>query len=697
MKQREQPSLSVRAFLFVVLTLGGVVAIAAAPLEASDPQQTLLEVVSGDNQSGVVSRELPVELEVRLTSSGKAVPGATIEFRLVASPAGAREDGLPPPGPFPLEAVTDEEGIARAKCRLGSVPGIYIVTATFLGDGRPMVVTFTAEARREDWLIFVIFGILGSLAIFLYGIRGMSDGFQKLAGDRIKRWLAVLTTNRFLGVFAGIGISSILQSSAAASAMLIGFTGAGLVSLVQALAVIIGGKIGTTITAQLIALRLTDYALLFVGIGFLLRVVSKRQGYRHAGQAILGFGLLFLGIKLISEVVAPLTTSEPVLKALSSVEDLKTGIVIGMLFTILVQSSGATIGVVIALSANGLVGLDTAIPIIYGASLGSGVSVLIASLGAKREGKRVALGHLVIAILGVAIVAPFSEYHKQVALFLAPVSTSPGRVATEAAAQQIACAQLVYSVAVAVVLIPLVKVLAVLLEKLLPGAPASDRFKPEYLDNSSFKFPSLALEQAQRETVRMAGIARVMVEKAILPFTERDKLLLQELAYEDDKVDILRHAITRFLTTLSSWPLTEQESKRQITLLRVVAKLEDIGDIVVREILHLATKFLTQGLHFSAEGLQQIRDYHWEIVGTLDTVITAVRTNDPVLARRLIDNKVHIVEREKELHRAHIERLCKGMQESVSTSSIHLDLLTNLRRVNSHVVDVAYALMDEHG
>ncbi|MBE0665185.1 MAG: Na/Pi cotransporter family protein, partial [Candidatus Aminicenantes bacterium] len=344
-----------------------------------------------------------------------------------------------------------------------------------------------AGATPVSWKL-LIFGLLGGLAFFLYGIEKMSVGMQKTAGNKMRAVLAAITKNRIIALGIGAGITMLIQSSSATTVMLVSFVQAGLMSFTQSLGVILGADIGTTVTAQLIAFKLTDYALLMIAVGFGLYIFAKNDNSKNIGEMILGFGILFYGMKLMSDSMSPLRSHQGFVGMMAGLQDPLIGLLIGTLFTAVVQSSAATIGVVIVLSQQGLLTLAAGIPVIFGANIGTCITAGLAAIGTTREAKRVALAHVLFKIFGVL-------------LFIFWVPTYAGIISELAVsfgsdiARQIANAHAIFNISLAVVFIPFTPFFARLIERILPVKEVAGVGAPVWhLDESSISSPALAID-----------------------------------------------------------------------------------------------------------------------------------------------------------------------------------------------------------
>jgi phosphate:Na+ symporter len=513
----------------------------------------------------------------------------------------------------------------------------------------------------------------------------LGEGLQHAAGGRMRQILGTISRSRFRAVMVGAFITAVIQSSSATTIMLVGFASSGLMDLTQTIGMILGADIGTTVTVQLIAFQVFDYALLLVGIGFLMIFTSGRKIFKYVGQVILGFGLIFLAIKTMSDAMAPLRQNEIVKAILVSLGDQPLlGVIVAAVVSALVHSSAATIGLTITLSLQGLLPLAAAIPIIFGANIGTCATALASSVGAKAEAKRVAVAHIFFKVVGVLVFLPF----------ITPF-TRAVQMTTEEVPRQIANAHTLFNVGITLFFLPFSTILARLITRLVPEDIQRDGlFRPKYLDEQVLETPALALGQATREALRMADIVSEMFSKTIGTFSEEEPELIEYIQEKDDQVDTLDREIKHYLTKLSHQGLTDEQSKREIGILAFVNNMENIGDIVDRNLMDLARKKLGKGVRFSEPGMKEIVLLHRKVFQNLELAISAFASGDPTLANQVLERKLEISQTERKFRQAHIQRLHDGYRESIDTSEIHLDVLTNLKRINSHVTAVAYPVLE---
>jgi phosphate:Na+ symporter len=532
----------------------------------------------------------------------------------------------------------------------------------------------------------VLLELAGGVSLLRYGLHLAGEGLQALAGVRLRYALASVTKNRVLGLGAGALITAILQSSSATTIMLVGFTGSGLLTLRQAMAVILGADVGTTATVQLLAFPITHYALGVIAGGFLLFFFGQRQQTKTLGTAILGFGLIFLGLRLIASGAEPFVGEPLVGQAFLALGDHPVlGIAISAIITALLHSSAATIGIALALSSHGLLTLHGALPIILGANIGTCAPALISSLGGVPEAKRVAVAHTLFKVSGVVLVYPV------LGVFETWVAASAASLP-----HQIANAHTLFNLGLALVFLPFTVPFAGLVSRLVRERPRAHEWaKPKYLDPHVLDVPSLALSQATRETLRMADLVHEMLRDTIRPFKDGDQELVEAIERKEDWVDALNREIKLYITKLSEKSLTKEQLDREMMLLAVINDLENIGDIVDKNLMELAKKKLYKDLRFSEGGVREVVELHGLVEKNFERVIAAFASQDPEVAKQVIEQKARISQKERELKQAHIHRLHAGLPESIETSAIHLDVLTNLKRINSHVTNIAYPLIDQ--
>jgi phosphate:Na+ symporter len=532
----------------------------------------------------------------------------------------------------------------------------------------------------------ILLSLFGGMALLLYGIQLTGDSLQRAAGGKLRTLLTGLARNRVVALFAGAAATALLQSSSATTVMLIGFVSAGLMTFSQTLGLILGADIGTTLTVQLIAFKITDYSLLLVGGGFLVVFVSRQRVPRDIGTAILGFGLMFLGLKLILDGAAPVKANPLATQLIASVADstlMAAAVAAG--FSALVHSSAATIGIALALASEGLLSLTGAVAIVIGANIGTCATALMAAVGASAEAKRVALAHIAFKLLGAALALPLLGAFTD---FVARTATDPAR--------QIANAHSLFNIGISLLFLPFTPWAGRAIEALVPDDQVGDNpFKTRYLDDRSVDQPSLALGQATREALRMADVVQGMLRDVVPALRADNPELIEDVERRDDQADFLEREIKLFLTRLGRETMGPDLSQKEIALISVIGNLENIGDIIDKNLMELARKRLYQGRRFSESGWGEILEFHGLVSKNLERAIAAFAANDRALAQEVLDQRPYIRQRERELRESHLNRLRSGLAESLDTSEIHLDVLTNLKRISSHVSGLVFPILEE--
>jgi len=529
----------------------------------------------------------------------------------------------------------------------------------------------------------MIFGLVGGLGMFIYGMRVMGDGLQKVAGDRLRRLLEVLTRNPILGVAVGAAVTAVIQSSSATTVMVVGFVNAGLLTLPQAAGVIMGANIGTTITAQLIAFKLTRYALPAIGLGVALLLFGRRRVHQSLGEVILGFGLLFVGMETMKVAMEPLRDLAWFSNAMVALSaNPLCGVFVGVGMTSLVQSSSATIGILQALAAQGLLGLNVAVPILCGDNIGTTVTALLSSIGTSVTARRAAVIHLLFNIVGTLVF-----------LILLPALLPLVSHLSSDVVRQIAHTHTLFNVANTAFQLPFIGLLVHTALRLVPGKVVILERGAKYLDQRLFTSPSIALGQATREALRMGELARDTVQDAIRGFFDSDAAALRDANAKEDVVDDLEEQITDYLVRLSNASLTDQQSERLTLLLNVTNDVERVGDHA-QNIAELAEYRIAQGLPFSDQALGELESMCRRVISVFEQALHALRFNDTGAALEIIHHEDTIDLMEKELRRSHIKRLNEGRCYPGS-GIVFLDIISNLERIGDHAANIAHGVLGD--
>jgi len=527
----------------------------------------------------------------------------------------------------------------------------------------------------------LIFGVVGGLGLFIYGLKLMGEGLQKAAGDKMRKLLHALTTNPLMGCIVGAGVTSILQSSSATTVMAVGFVNAGLMSLKQAVGVILGANIGTTITAQLIAFKLTDFALPILGVGFGIHFFAKRRFWKFFGLFMLGFGMLFLGLSIMGSVVKPLGKSEAVRQAfLNFSTNPFLGVLTGMIVTFIVQSSSVSIGLILTLAGVGLLDLQGAIPLMLGANIGTCITAMLASIGASISARRTAVAHVMFNVFGsVAILLILPFYTKLVML----TSTDLLR--------QCANAHSVFNICNTILFLPFVGAYTKLITRIVPGEEVIVETGPKYLESHLLNTPLVALDAATKEITRMASLSREMVNDAMDAFFKSSLSRQRAVSSKEEAVDSLQAAVSHYLVELTQRSLSEEESTKIPAMLHAVNDIERIGDHS-ENLMELTERKISERLPFSEYAIAELHQMHDEVNQMAGEAIKALETNDPEVAKSVLQREEKVNSLTEQMKQNHIQRLNKG-ECKVTSGILFLDIISNFEKIGDHLTNVAQAVM----
>jgi phosphate:Na+ symporter len=643
----------------------------SALLRAVDP---VGNDISGDNQVGIAARELSKPIMVRVID-GKGRPSYNTEvvFSILEQPKeniiskkfATLSDSI---------AMTDQDGYAMTRLALGKTIGNYYIIAKTQDES----MIFKAVALQKNWLLFLLFSLFGGLGIFIFGLNYGSKGLVRVAGAKMRDLLFSLTKHRIIALLTGIVVTVILGSSTASSILLVKFASSGIIMLQQALGVLMGINIGTTITVQILAFRLLDYAILIVGIGFFTMHIFPKL--RNIGQAIFGLGLLFFSLRLMSLATANLRYLPDFGSIIASMASLPMlGIIIGALLAFLLRSSAATIGIVLIFAFDSLIELPQAVPIILGANLGTTFSSLISAN--TIEGRRVAIGHIIFNGFVIAILFPFLKYIPNIMAWIGGDN-----------ARQIANLHTSFNILTAIIFLPLLKPFTKVLESLVKGTK-QEQLRQQRLAPAFLSTPAIALGQSAREILHMADIVIRMVEESMEVFRNRDDSLRKRIIETDNEVDCLEETITPYLIRITEREMDNKLSNFHRALMTAVNEIENIGDVISKKIMVYAKKQIDTGFVFSEEGFAQIEDYHQFVLTTLRMAIDVLATRDRKLALEIVTRKEIGYQKAKELNEQHLDRLKRGLKESLETSTVHVDLISDLERINFHASVLAEGLL----
>lgn len=542
------------------------------------------------------------------------------------------------------------------------------------------------EAKMEmDWGSMSM-TLFGGLALFLYGMEKMAESLKAVAGDSMKWILGKLTTNRIMGLLTGAFVTAVIQSSSVTTVMLVGFVTAGLMSLSQAIGVILGADIGTTITAQIVAFKVTKYALLLVAIGFLMIFASRAEKVRQYGALIMGLGLIFFGMGVMSDGMRPLRDYEPFIQMMQNVSNPLVGILIATLFTALIQSSSATMGVVIALALQGLITLDAGIALALGANIGTCATAGLAAIGKPREAVRVAVAHVTFKIVGVALIFAFIPQLAELVRWISPVAdtglTGMNKLAAETP-RQIANAHTVFNVGIAFLFLPAAGLFARFCEWVVPDRPMEEAMivRPKYLDEGLLTTPALALDRTRLEVLHMGEHVEAMLAKVMPAIAEKDRAALQELKQMDEFVDALHASTVGYLGKISKTSLSEVQTKEFIKLMEAVNNLENIGDIIETDLVSLGNKLIDEGVTISKGTMEVLRGIHATVSKSVVAAVQAVSQGSEVAAQSVTNMKDEINRQTDDAALHQVKRLVAEEPNRIPAYTIEMDIIEKLKRI----------------
>lgn len=541
----------------------------------------------------------------------------------------------------------------------------------------------------------IIFGLVGGLAIFIYGMNMMSECLQKAAGEKMKKILALLTKNPILGVLAGALTTAVLQSSSATTVMTIGFVSAGLMSLPQAISIILGANIGTTMTAQIIAFKITDYIYLFIFAGFLISFISKKEKVKNIGQTIFAFGLLFLGIETMGDVMKPLASSAFFVNMIGKVSHIPIlGVCVGAVMTLVVQSSSATIAVLQNFAAQAgpdgvtsIIGLTGAIPILLGDNIGTTITAVLASIGQPKDARRTAFAHCVFNISGAILFLFLVKPYAALIQFISPKGNE-----IDVISRQIANAHTGFNLVMTLIWIPLIPLMVKIVMKLVPDGKGKETEvevaeNPKYLDNKLIAQPAAALQLVAKEVMYCAKLVDEMIGKLQYRNGKIDK---ENAELVEEKAKILQKLYASvndyFASLYSGGVLTEEQASQSAGMQSILCDIDRIGQLT-REIMETVAK-QNKGKHkYSKEALKELKKAMEQIQMIYGSCIRAISGNVDMDIKDLMRQKEDIMQLDEKMRKNHIARVGKGKCDSKLTIPFN-DVLHNIDRIGNSCVNL---------
>ena len=522
-----------------------------------------------------------------------------------------------------------------------------------------------------------LLAIYGGLGLFIYGMQILSDSLQRAAGNRFRELLERLTGSLLKGITLGTVVTSVIQSSSATTVMVVSLVNAGLLTLTQAAGVIFGANIGTTVTGQMVAFNLVQYCLPAIGLGFTLSFFGRRKAVKLVGEILLGLGLLFLGLKIMSDFLGPIAKLPQARQMITSFSTTPIlGVLAGMILTGIVQSSSATTGLFIALGAEGALGLSSAIPLVLGANIGTCVTALLSSIGTSVMARRAAVLHLMFNVCGVTAAFFFLKP------FIGAVSYIGGTLP-----RQIANAHTLFNVSVTLLMIPFARQLVRIATWMVRGESEVFHPGPRFIDKRLLDTPALAIVQAQKEAHRMAGFVRDNLHMVFQGILANDSTVNSKMANNERVINDLERAITEYLTQLASRGPDEEDSRSLSNLILAVKDIERVGDHT-ESLARLAGEKAESAIRFSVEATQEIQAMYALVDSAVSGAIEALSTEDEQQRERIVlklENELDVME--QGLRQAHIGRLTEGVC-TPAAGIIFLDVASHFERIGDHAASI---------
>jgi len=533
----------------------------------------------------------------------------------------------------------------------------------------------------------ILLKMIGGICLLLWGVHMVNAGLNDAFGSSLRRLISNYTSNRFKAFFVGLGIATTLQSSTAASLIVSAFAARKVITITAALAVMLGADVGTTIAAQLMSLNLTWLIWTMIILGFVINSAMKESLYRHVGRAFVGMGLALLSLHLITEAAEPLKQSEVMHALIGPLsEQPMLAVIISMLLTWFSHSSLGTILLYVGFVKAGTIPVDLGLFMVLGANIGGVLAPVVMTLRDMPAGRRVALGNLLTRTIGVIFIMPFMN--SLVLPLISQLHPDPARILVNF--------HMLFNIALAIIFLPFIGPLTRLSEIILPDRPREeDETLPRYLDPGAIDTPAVALACVARETLRLSDFVQKMLLDTLEALRINNARLVKEIRDQESNTDGLYEAIKLYLSRLPVAKLDAKENRRYMEILTFSTNLEHIGDIIDKSLMELAMKKIKNQDSFSRQGFAEISDLHTRVMESMTLAQNVFMTGDVKMARKLFEEKAQLRSYEMLASESHFKRLSDGVAETIATSSLHLDILRDLRRVNSYITLIAYPILEQ--
>lgn len=545
----------------------------------------------------------------------------------------------------------------------------------------------------------MIFGLLGGLGLFIYGMKQMSEGLQKAAGNRLKKLLGMLTTNRFAGLAVGTAVTAVIQSSSATTVMVVGFVNAGLMTLKQSIGVIMGANIGTTVTAQLIAFKLSHYSLHAIAIGAALYLFSSSDRIKQFGQVILGFGILFLGMSIMKDTMKPLRDSQAFVDIMQRFGGSPLfGLLIGTAMTIVLQSSSASIGILISLLSVGIIDYWSAIPILLGDNIGTTITAILSSIGANKTAKQAAAAHFIFNFLGAGIVVSLfyiiPDFADQIHDLVYNLTESLfGSVPSPE--RLLANTHTMFNIINTLIWIPFVSFIVIIVRKVVPGKEISIKRGLSFLDERMLETPGFAIDQLKAEVLRMYDIADEMVEETAKTFKNYNLDIVKSVQHKEDVINELEEELVTFITKFPRQSMSEEDVKAVDMYYAMIDDVESFADDT-QDIVELAKYKKENRIRFSEEAWETFEECFENINQMMEDTRSLIENFDEKLAKKILKGEETMDRYQIESRNGHMERLGMGICDP-NAGIVYLEVMDDLEHVSDQLADITHSILEANG
>ena len=534
--------------------------------------------------------------------------------------------------------------------------------------------------------VLSLFKVLGGLGLFFLGMKYMGEGLELAAGNKLRTLLEKITSNKFLGMLVGLVVTAVIQSSSATDAMVVGFTNAGLMELAQTVGILFGAKIGTCVTSVLLSFDIKSIVPLFIFLGVIVMMFVKKNNYKYYGQILAGFGILFFGMDMMSGALKSLNETGLIDNILSSVNNPFIGILLGTAVTAVIQSSSASVGILMALASAGAINVDQAIFIVFGMNLGATMPAFLSAAGAKRNAKQVAILNMLITLSGVIIMTPIT--------MLLPVADTIEKILPGTAAAQISAAHIFFNVAMTVILLPFSGLLVKLTQKILPyhEDPEKDKMAVEFIDNRILTTPPMAVLQCEKEVARLSRLVQKNYNRSMIAFFDRDKDSIDKVIEREKVIDYLSKEITDYIVKINALDVEAHDHQVVAAMYSAIQDLERIGDHA-ENIVEYARSVIEDNLKFSDKAIGEMRDISDKCRSLMELSFAMFNAQggSPELIERIIQMEDSVDDCKDDYKQNHIQRMDSGECDAVAGTTF-LNMLIDIERIGDHAINVAFAI-----